>query len=167
LNVKFFDQHMNRSEVTALLTTADCYVSLHRCEGLGLGMAQAMALGKPVIATGYSGNLEYMTRENSFLVDFRMIEIDKPYGSYAPACRWAEPDLDQAAALMRWVEAHREEAALIGARARRDVLDVLNPSRCIAAIRKRAAALTQTREPAVASASSQHVWPVSPRRPTN
>ena len=51
----------------------DCYVSLHRSEGLGLTMAEAMALGKPVIATGYSGNLHFMTPENSYLVDFARV----------------------------------------------------------------------------------------------
>ena len=55
-----------------MIAACDCYVSLHRSEGLGLTMAEAMALGKPVIATVYSGNLQFMTPENSHLVDYQL-----------------------------------------------------------------------------------------------
>lgn len=143
LNVRFIDDHLTSADVAGLLATADCYVSLHRAEGLGLGMAQSMALGKPVIATGYSGNLEFMTKENSLLVDYRMTDIEEPHGPYEPGGRWAEPDLDQAAAHMRWVQTHRDEAAAIGERARRHVRTVLDPARSIAAIDERVAAITQ------------------------
>jgi glycosyltransferase involved in cell wall biosynthesis len=140
LNVTFVDEHLTHTELLALHATADCYVSLHRSEGLGLGMAQSMALGKPVIATGYSGNLEYMTRDNSLLVDYELRDIDRPYGPYEPGGRWAEPDLDQAAQHMRWIATHPEEAAAIGERGQRDVRSTLHPARCIAAIRERIAA---------------------------
>ena len=57
--------------MAALFARADCYVSLHRSEGFGLTLAESMALGKPVIATGYSGNTDFMTPANSYLVDWR------------------------------------------------------------------------------------------------
>ena len=62
------DQTLPRGELNGLIQACDCYVSLHRSEGFGLTMAEAMLLGKPVIATGYSGNLEFMDRGNSLLI---------------------------------------------------------------------------------------------------
>ncbi len=61
--------------MVALLACADAYVSLHRSEGFGLGMAESMYLGKPVIGTAYSGNVDFMTQENSYLVDYRIKRI--------------------------------------------------------------------------------------------
>ena len=71
-HVRLLEGYVSPAETHALIATADCFVSLHRAEGLGLGPAEAMALGKPVIATGYSGNLDYMTRENAYLVDYTL-----------------------------------------------------------------------------------------------
>ena len=62
--------------LSSLIALCDCYVSLHRAEAFGLPIAQAMWLGKPVIATAYSGNLDYMTPENSYLVRSRLVPID-------------------------------------------------------------------------------------------
>jgi glycosyltransferase involved in cell wall biosynthesis len=61
------DGYLSAREKNTMMALCDCYVSLHRAEGFGLTMAEAMALGKPVIATGYSGNLAFMTAENSYL----------------------------------------------------------------------------------------------------
>ena len=60
--------------MAALFARADCYVSLHRAEGFGLTLAEAMALGKPVIATGFSGNTDFMTPANSYLVDWKLTQ---------------------------------------------------------------------------------------------
>jgi len=98
----------------------DAYVSLHRAEGLGLGLAESMFLGKPVIGTAYSGNLEFMSPENSCLVDYRLVAIEK--GQYIvddERFRWAEPDVGQAAQWMaRLVDdvEFRERVALQGQR---------------------------------------------------
>ena len=89
---------------------ADCFVSLHRSEGFGLGLAEAMLLGKPVIATGYSGNLDFMNRENSLLVDFEMVEIKEDRPIYTRGNFWAEPSIRHAAALMRDVYERPAEA---------------------------------------------------------
>ena len=98
------DKLLSREDVTGLQSVCDAYVSLHRSEGLGLGMAECMALGKPVIATAYSGNLEFMTPENSCLVDYTMIPV-KPgeYIDYEPCWLWADADIGHAAATMRRV----------------------------------------------------------------
>lgn len=137
LNVRHLEEHQTGAEMTALLATCDCYVSLHRSEGLGLGMAQAMALGRPVIATGYSGNLEFMNASNSLLVNYELAELTDDYGPYGKGSVWAEPDTDHAAELMRRVYANRAEAAQLGARARREIRATLNPAATARQIRRR------------------------------
>ena len=101
--------------------SADCYVSLHRSEGFGLTMAEAMLCGKPVIATGYSGNIDFMSDADSFLVPYRMVTIDRTHGPYKAGYHWADPDLDYACDLMRQVESSREAAAQVGLKARSKV----------------------------------------------
>ncbi len=86
-----------------MTAACDCYVSLHRSEGFGLTMAEAMLLEKPVIATRYSGNLAFMTDANSFLCDYKLRRIGKGSEPYPPDARWAEPDIAHAAKLMRFV----------------------------------------------------------------
>lgn len=126
-NVRLHEEVMPRQAVNALMATADCYVSLHRSEGFGLTMSEAMSLGKPVIATGYSGNMDFMAAESSFLVDYRMVEIEKDYGPYQKGYVWADPDLDHAVKLMRRVYEHRDQAAAVGRRAREDAYRLLHP----------------------------------------
>ena len=128
LNVLHLESHQTGDEMTALIASCDCYVSLHRSEGLGLGMAQAMSLGKPVIATGYSGNLEFMNTGNSLLVNYDLVELSEDYGPYEKGNTWAEPDIGHAAELMRWVDDHVDEAARLGARARQEVRQTLSPA---------------------------------------
>jgi glycosyltransferase involved in cell wall biosynthesis len=99
------DRTMHRAEVDTLTSLADCFVSLHRSEGFGFGMAEAMALGKPVIGTDYSGNTDFLSETTGFPVSFRLVPV--PSGTY-PGYEdqvWAEPDLDEAAWLMRRVAA--------------------------------------------------------------
>src|SRR5436305_7216483 len=71
------DEILPRDEANGLLAACDCYVSLHRSEGLGLTLAEAMLLGKPVIATNYSGNLDFMTPATSRLVDYRLVPLKR------------------------------------------------------------------------------------------
>ena len=96
------DSFLSRDEAYGLIAATDAYVSLHRAEGLGLGLAEAMALGKPVIGTGYSGNLEFMNEGNSLLVDYRIVPVAP--GEYLVDDErfvWADPDIDSAARHMR------------------------------------------------------------------
>ena len=116
------DEYYSAEQKNALLGLCDCYVSLHRSEGLGLTMAEAMGLGKPVIATGYSGNLDFMTPSNSFLVDYVKSAVPAGCGPYPEGSQWAEPDIDQAAEYMRRVYEAREEAAGKARQAREDIL---------------------------------------------
>jgi len=125
--VYFVDAVLNRPQVNLLMSLVDAYASLHRSEGFGLTMAEAMALGKPVVATGYSGNLDFMRPSNSFLVDYELVQIDRDHGPYRRGSVWANPDLEQAATLLRLVVDKPEAARERAARGRRDVLRELDP----------------------------------------
>jgi glycosyltransferase involved in cell wall biosynthesis len=120
-DVHLLEGHMSTQDNHALIAASDCYVSLHRSEGFGLTPAEAMALGKPVIATAYSGNLDYMTPSNSYLVDYRMTAIGPGNAPYPPDGEWAQPDVEHAARLMREVVADRAAARARGERAAADV----------------------------------------------
>ncbi len=138
------DEYVTASEKQALTAACDCYVSLHRSEGFGLTMAEAMLLEKPVIATGYSGNLEFMTDANSFLCPFKLRRIGHGCGPYPPDARWAEPDISAAAKLMRLVYENPAEARRRGQQARRDLTARHHPRVAGAFIRARLSALRRT-----------------------
>lgn len=133
----FLDPHLSGAEVHSLFASVDSYVSLHRSEGLGLGMAQAMYLGKPVIATGYSGNLEFMNAENSLLVNYAITELEEDSGPYERGTHWAAPDTEHAADLMRWVYENRTESSVLGARAAESIRRRLDPETTAHQIRER------------------------------
>lgn len=137
LNVTFVDGHWTGDRLHSLMAAADCYVSLHRSEGLGLSMAKSMFLGKAVIGTGYSGNLDFMNVNNSFLVRYRLVELDRDYPPYPAGAVWAEPDTDHAAELMRWVYDNREATTAVGARAADDVGRSMSPEAAGKVLRER------------------------------
>ena len=123
----------------AMIANCDCYVSLHRSEGLGLTMAEAMYFGRPVIATAYSGNLDFMTEDNSFLVPYTNAKIGPHADPYPPDGEWAEPDLAAAAAMMRGVVADPEAAAARARRAAIDIRHTHSPEAAAASIEARVA----------------------------
>ena len=125
--VVVIDRTLPREEAYGLIQACDCYVSLHRSEGLGLTMAEAMLLGKPTIATAYSGNLDFMTPANSYLVRFDKTTIAEDIPPYPKGCVWAEPSVEHAAELMRRVYDEREEAAAIARRGQADLTSLLSP----------------------------------------
>jgi glycosyltransferase involved in cell wall biosynthesis len=100
-DVRVWDEALDRTDQMALMAAVDCVVSLHRSEGLGLHLAEAMWLRTPTIATRYSGNLDFMNDDNSLLIDAELVNVENGEGVYPSAARWADPDLDQAAAAMR------------------------------------------------------------------
>ena len=117
---------MNRADLLGFLAASDAYVSLHRAEGFGLPLAEAMLLGKPAVATNYSGNLDFMTPRNSWLVDFRRVALDRGHRPYPAGGTWAEPDLDHAAEQMRHVYRHREDANEVARRGRDELRALLS-----------------------------------------
>jgi len=122
-DIHIVDEFLSSSEMAALMRRADCYVSLHRAEGFGLTLGETMALGKPVIATGFSANLDFMTAENSYLVRHSETQVGPEGENYPATGTWAEPDLDHAAELMRHVWEHQDEARERGARAQREIAE--------------------------------------------
>lgn len=129
-DIAVLDGYLDAGHLGALLSAADCYVSLHRSEGLGLTMAESMALGKPVIATAYSGNLDFMTPETAYLVNHTPVAVGRGNDPYDPRALWADPDLDQASAYMREIFDNPVEAAATGARARADLERRFSPQVC-------------------------------------
>src|ERR671933_604220 len=142
-NIKHLDGYLSKDEINGLLYNCDCYLSLHRCEGFGLTMAEAMFYGKPVIATGYSSNTEFMNVGNSYLVKYKLIPIEKDCGPYKKGNVWAEADVEHAADLMRYVFNNYREAQQSGARAAEEIKTLLNPQVTGNKIRKRLEYITE------------------------
>ena len=136
-NIQHLDGYLSKNEVNGLLYNCDCYLSLHRCEGFGLTMAEAMFYGKPVIATGYSSNTEFMNVGNSFLVKYKLIPLDADCGPYKKGNIWAEPDIEHAAYFMQQVFHNYPEAQQVGAIAAKDIRTLLSPTTAGKRIQKR------------------------------
>jgi glycosyltransferase involved in cell wall biosynthesis len=112
-NIRFIDDYLTRDEMSSLISSADCYVSLHRSEGLGLGMAEAMSLGTLVIGTRYSGNMQYMHSGNSLLVDYTPIQVEAGEYPYAEGNVWADPSQHSARAQMRYAVQYKSECKIL------------------------------------------------------
>jgi glycosyltransferase involved in cell wall biosynthesis len=138
-DIELIDVYMSAAEKNAVIAHCDCYVSLHRSEGFGLTAAEAMLLGKPVIATRYGGTLEFMNDANSYLVDWEGVRVGEDAHPYPADGVWAEPDLEQAAQLMRAVAADPERARDRGQLARRELLEKHSPAVAGAAMQRRLA----------------------------
>ncbi|MDP1880388.1 MAG: glycosyltransferase [Parachlamydiaceae bacterium] len=106
----WLDKMMDAHERIDLMNCCDCYVSLHRSEGFGLTLSEAMLLEKPVIATAYSGNMDFMNEENSYLCSYQLVQIGEGIPPYPPSGFWAQPLIHDAAHLMRRVYTHTNEA---------------------------------------------------------
>ncbi len=126
--VHLIDDYLDRPTLNSLIDSADCFVSLHRAEGFGLVNAEAMARGKVVVATGWSGNMDFMSAENSLPVDYVLQPIASDIGPYRAGQRWAEPDLDDAAKKMQRVAADPALRERLGRRARADCQAQLAPA---------------------------------------
>ena len=126
-NVVLLDRVMTRAEVTSLLKACDCFVSLHRSEGFGLGPAEAMLLGKPAIITNWSGSVDYMTADNSIAIDYELVKLGRDYGPYKAHQSWAEPDLDQASYWMKKLISDPSLGPRLGHHAQQTIKDQFSP----------------------------------------
>jgi glycosyltransferase involved in cell wall biosynthesis len=100
-NVRVMEQHLSRPELWALIQAADCVLSLHRAEGYGFAIAEAMVLGRAVVATGWSGNVDFMTEPDQFMVPYQLVPAHDPQEIYnLPGAFWAEPDIAAAADIL-------------------------------------------------------------------
>lgn len=105
---------LSDADISALHHRGDCYVSLARGEGFALGAFDAAAYGNPVVTTAFGGQLDYLAG-SPYLVNFELVPVLHPAGfpNYSPDQRWAEPDVDHAAALLRRVARNPAEAAAV------------------------------------------------------
>jgi len=99
--VVIINRTFTRQEVYNLESLCDAFVSLHRSEGFGLGFAECMYLGKPVVGTNWSGNVDFMDETNSCPVKYTLIDLDRDYGPYKKGQHWADADVDHAAWYLR------------------------------------------------------------------
>jgi glycosyltransferase involved in cell wall biosynthesis len=148
------DNYYSAEQKNSLLGLCDCYVSLHRSEGLGLTMGEAMGLGKPVIATAYSGNLDFMTPDNSYLVDYVQDAVPAGCTPYPKGAPWADPSIDQAAEYMRRVYEAPTEAVRKGQLARQDVLTKHNAASAGRFVAERLESIERTRATLIVPATA-------------
>ncbi len=116
---------LSSAQINALHTEGDCYLSLHRCEGFGIPLADAMLAGNPVITTGYGGQIDFM--ESQSLVDFIMTPVyGMPWDLYTGEMNWAQPDILHARRRMRGLFENQEFAKKQGELGRQEVQEKLN-----------------------------------------
>lgn len=127
-DILVMDAYLPVADKDRLMASCDCYVSLHRSEGFGLTMAEAMHYGKPVIATGYSGNVDFVNDRTGWLVDYDLVEVGAGAEPYPAEAQWAEPDLDAAARAMRAAFDDPEEATRRGDQGARELRERYSPA---------------------------------------
>ncbi|KFA23672.1 glycosyltransferase family 4 protein [Xanthomonas vasicola] len=128
------DELIDRAHVHALQRCCDAYVSLHRAEGFGLGLAECMAMGKPVIATAWSGNLDFMETGNAMLVGYRLAPVREGEYPHEHGDVWAEPSVEEAAVFMRTLADDPVRAQKLGQMAAESVRALLSPQYAARAI---------------------------------
>ena len=127
-NIRIIDQKMSREEVWSLLALSDVFISLHRSEGVGLALLEAMRLGRAVLATAWSGNMDFMDDSNAALVPYHEVPASDERGVYSVCgSTWAEPHIPSAALLLQRLFRDASWRAQMGqaAMARTSLLDNL------------------------------------------
>lgn len=124
-NIIIIDKVLETSEVHNLINSVDSLISLHRSEGFGLTLAEAMLNSKPVIATGWSGNTQFMNKENSCLVDYKLIPIEETIGPYIKNQRWAEPEIKQSTNYINKLVSDKNFYDVIASKAKKSILEDL------------------------------------------
>lgn len=126
--VTLLTRSLQRRELSSVMAVTDAYVSLHRSEGLGLPLIEAMYLRKPVIATGYGGCTDFLDETTGWTIDFEMVRLGRPQGPYPGGAVWAEPNPEHAAAAMVEVANGGSESQLRVERAYRRVVELYSPA---------------------------------------
>lgn len=141
--------YLSRRDVEALICAMDVYVSLHRSEGFGYTLAEAMLFGVPTVATGYSGNLDFMTDDNAHLVTAREVLVTARDGPFETGTMWAEPNIDHAVEILRRIRLDYAAASRRAADAVDDLTSLVSPAavaRALTAIIDGSAYQTSRRE---------------------
>ena len=126
--VALYAEGWNDAQIAGLHKRGDCYVSLHRGEGWNFPLFDAACKGKPVIATAYSGPMDYLNSHDHLLVRYKNCPVRQPYLYYNPNMQWADPDLAHASELMRWAFEHQEESRAMAHRSSAAIRDSYSPS---------------------------------------
>jgi glycosyltransferase involved in cell wall biosynthesis len=137
--VKLISGLVTRDEILSLIDVSDCYISLHRSEGFGLGMAEALALGKPVIGTDFSGSLDFLSCETGYPVPFVLRPLMAGEYPMGDGQSWAEPDLQAAIRLMRKAFEQPEDGLRRAAQGKRLVEASFSAERIARLVEKRLA----------------------------
>ncbi len=129
-DVELVTHTLHEDDMWNLMQKSDVVLSLHRAEGFGLHLAEAMALGKVAVGTNWSGNLSFMTAENSVLVPSELVDLDDPTGIYGgfEGSKWAQPSIHEASSKLRELAEDKELRQTLGDQARRDIKERLSPS---------------------------------------
>jgi 2-polyprenyl-3-methyl-5-hydroxy-6-metoxy-1,4-benzoquinol methylase/glycosyltransferase involved in cell wall biosynthesis len=143
------DEFLDADLRDMLVAGCDCYVSLHRSEGFGITLAEAMLLGKPVVGTAYSGTADFLSEQTGFVVRHDLVRIGEGAAPYPADGHWAEPDLDHAAELLRRVVDEPEEAQTRAERGRRFIQQHHSAAAAGAAMAQRLQRLTATADATV------------------
>lgn len=144
-NIRLIQETLTDQNYWKLLASVDAVLSLHRSEGFGIVPAQAMAIGKLAIATGWSGNMDYMNSENSLPVDYSLVPVQDQEGNYrADGQKWADPDIGHAAALLRQAADDHDLRQRVGEAAIYTAQTKLGPDAVAGTIRNHLADLSVT-----------------------
>jgi glycosyltransferase involved in cell wall biosynthesis len=136
-HVTFITHFLTRQASWDLMACCDVLLSLHRAEGFGLAPAEMMFLGKPVVATGWSANMDFMTADNSFPVRYELKPLAQALEAYPAGPLWAEADVEHAAHGLMALAGDPALAQRLGQRAARDIREQLSPQAVGARIRQR------------------------------
>ncbi|CAM2176592.1 Glycosyltransferase [Paraburkholderia sacchari] len=144
--IVMLDKNMPRSEMLGLICASDAYVSLHRAEGFGLGMAEAMTFERIVIGTDFSGSTDFLTKETGYPIPYRLRSVEPHEYPWSKGQVWAEPDMDAAVAVMQLVVANPTEGLARGKTAREHILRSYTPVAVGEAMRARLDVLLAKRD---------------------
>jgi glycosyltransferase involved in cell wall biosynthesis len=128
--ISLINETMDKVKLLSLVSECDCYVSLHRSEGLGLGPMEAMLMGKPVIVTNYSGNTDYAKSDNSCLVDYSLVPVKEGQYIFHENQVWADPDVKHAAWHMKRLANEHGLGVALGQKARTFIVEHFSPAHC-------------------------------------
>lgn len=127
-NIRLIDEVWSRDELLGLMKDSNAYISLHRSEGFGLPIAEAMLLGTPVVVTNWSGNVDFCNVDNSCLIDADMVPVSSEYPEFKQLLhlKWADAHVEKAAAALRKLANDKDYAKKIGAKAKYDSAELFS-----------------------------------------
>lgn len=142
-SIIYIERSLERDEIYSLINVCDCFISLHKSEGFGLTMAEAMFLNKPIIATAYSGNTDFMNVNNSFMVKYSLTSAKNYNNMSTDQDLWAEPNIEHAAECMKDIYNNPTHASQIARQGMLDIKNQLNPKKTGITIKNRLALIQE------------------------